>query len=170
MALDDFVKSDLEGSITLTDGNSNTMTLAFDNGDFSGGPFKEVLNEHVKYERRGKFTSVGLGARIYPTFSFTAMVHQFTDATADVLADFVLRNGKFASNQSTFGANHRVYAMDVKMDIEATDFGHSADMTFTLHDCVVTIDSFGEGRPSTISISGEVLGEVTGDLACDEVA
>jgi hypothetical protein len=155
MALDSFVKSDLEGSIVLTDGAANTMTLAFDMGDLSISNLKETLNEGLQYERRGRFKSAGLGARIYPSGTFSAMVHQFSDATADVLSDFVLKNGKFAANQSTYGATHPVYAINITLNIEGTSFGG---------------DSLTEGRPSTFSISFTSTGAVTGDLAAAEIA
>ena len=52
MALDSFVKSDLEGSIVLTDGAANTMTLMFDQGDLTISNLKQTLNESLQYERR----------------------------------------------------------------------------------------------------------------------
>jgi hypothetical protein len=169
MALDSFVKSDLEGTITLTDGAANTMTLAFDNGDLSVGPLADTLNEALQYERRGRFKSAGLGARLYPAGSFTAMVHQFTDATADVLSDFILKRGKFSGNQSTYGATHPVYAIDLKFDLEGSSFG-GVDSTVTFADCRCQIDTLGEGRPTTFSISFTSTGAVTGDLAVAEIA
>jgi len=170
MALDSFVKTNLHGTISLADGTGTplTMTLTFDRGDFSVGPLKDVLNETVKFDRRGKFLSAAPGARIYPSGSFSAYVHQFTDATADVLSDFLLRNGKYAAAVSTLGTSHPVYAVDITMTLEGTDFG-GVDSTFTLHDCVVVLDTFSEGEPDTFAISFEVLGQITGDLACAEI-
>ena len=169
MALDSFVKSDLEGSIVLTDGAANTMTLMFDQGDLTISNLKQTLNESLQYERRGRFKSAGLGARIYPSGTFSAMVHQFTDATADVLSDFVLKRGKFSSNQSTYGATHPVYAINITLNVEGSSYG-GVDSSVTLNDCSVQIDSLTEGRPSTFSISFTSTGAVTGDLAVAEVA
>jgi len=138
-------------------------------GDLSISNLKETLNEGLQYERRGRFKSAGLGARIYPSGTFSAMVHQFSDATADVLSDFILRNGKFSSNQSTYGATHPVYAINITLNIEGSTFGGS-DSTVTLNDCSVQIDSLTEGRPSTFSISFTSTGAVTGDLAAAEIA
>jgi hypothetical protein len=169
MALDSFVKSDLEGTITLTDGAAVTMSLMFDNGDLSVGPLAETLNEALSYERRGRFKSAGLGARLYPSGTFTAMVHQFTDATADVLSDFILKRGKFSGNQSTYGASHPVYAVDITFALAGASFG-GVDSTVTFADCRCQIDTMAEGRPTTFSISFTSTGAVTGDLAVAEVA
>jgi hypothetical protein len=170
MALDSFVKSDVEGTITLSDGTGTpvTMVLAFDQGDLSITGLKQTLNETEKYERRGRLKSVGPGSRIYPSLSFSAMVHQFTDATASVLSDFVLKANKYSGNVSTLGTSHPVYALKVTFDLEGTDFG-GADSQVILDDVVMTMD-FAEGRPSSFSIAGEVLGAVTGDLAASEIS
>lgn len=170
MALDSYVKTDLNGTVTLSDGTGAPLSivLAFDNGDFTAGPYQDLMNEIEAFERRGKFTSLAPGSRFYPAGSFTAMVHQFTDASADVLSDFLLRNNKFSAAISTSGTNHPVYTVDVKFDIEGTDFG-GVDSTVTFADCVVRIDNITEGRPTTWSVSWTCYGTVTGDLGMAEV-
>jgi len=170
MALDTFVKTNIHGTISLADGTGApvTMTLAYDQGDFTVGPLKAVLNETVKIERRGRFMSAAPGARIFPSGSFSAMVHQFTDATADVLTDFLLQQGKYSANVSTLGATHPVYTVDLTFLIEGSDFG-GTDSTVTFTDCDVTIDSLAEGEPDAFSISFEVLGAITGDLAAAQI-
>ena len=170
MALDTFVKTHIHGSISIADGTGVpvTMTLAYDQGDFSVGPLKAVLNETVKIMRRGRLISAALGDRIIPSGSFTAMVHQFSDATASVLTDFLLQQGLYAANVSTLGALHPVYTVDLTFNIEGTEFG-GVDSTVTFTDCDVTIATLAEGEPDTFSISFEVLGAVTGDLAAAQL-
>ena len=75
MALDSFVKSDLEGTITLTDGAAVTMSLMFDNGDLSVGPLAETLNEALSYERRGRFKSAGSLVPVWHFYSDGPPVH-----------------------------------------------------------------------------------------------
>ena len=50
-----FVKTNVSGKLTLADGTGTpvTLELAFDRGDLTVGPIKEVLNEDVAIERRG---------------------------------------------------------------------------------------------------------------------
>lgn len=172
MALTNFVKNNVQGVIVLKDGAGvpNQMTLAFDRGDLSIGPLAWVLNELVKIERRGKFKSANVGARFYPQLSFSAWLAQFTDAAADVVADFMLKRGKFAGNVSKFGSGHPVYAIDLQYTLEGTNYGDTADHTFTATNFVPRLDSFTESIDGNqIAFSGEVLGPITGDLAVAEV-
>ena len=86
------------------------------------------------------------------------------------MTDFVLKNNKYSGNVSTLGANAQIYAVDITLTIEGTDFGDSADHAFVLTDCVVTMDEFAEGEEDLVSFSFEVLGDITGDLACSEIS
>lgn len=172
MAVSTVYKTAIDGSIKLLDGTSGTpleITLSYDNGDFSCGPLKDVLNEDVAFERRGKFMGVRAGARIYPTGSFTATMTQFSDATAGTLADFLLRNGNYSAAVSTLGSTAEIYTVDIELTVEGTDHGDAADHTMTLEDCSVRIDSFSEGEPNSFSISFTCYGAITGDLAADEL-
>ena len=170
MALDSYVKSDVEGTITFVDGTGSPVShaLVFDRGDINIQNLKKILNETEKYEARGRLKSVGPGSRIYPTVAFSAFFHQATDATGSTIPDFLLKANKYSANVSTLGANHPIQTVNIQYDIEGTDFGGS-DTTFTLNDVDCTIN-FTEGRPSSLSISGEVLGAVTGDIAVAEIA
>jgi hypothetical protein len=169
MALSNYVKNDVQGSITLKDGTGTpvTMDVDFDLGDVSLSGLSEKLNESVNIERRGKLKDVGYGARTYPSLSFSILVAQFTDASADVVTDFLLRQGKFSGNISTLGAG-RPYAVDVVFTIEGTAVD-GTDHTWTAHDFVPNQD-FSEGSPAdTIAVSGDVRGPITGDIACSEI-
>ena len=172
MAISTVVKNDIEGSIVLSDGTGSPVTLTVDvcRGDFSGGPFREVLNETVVIERRGQFKGLAHGPRIYPTFTFTAHMTEFTNASVGVLSDFLLRQGAYASNISTLGANARKYTLDIALTWEGTDLGDDADSTLTMTDCEIVIDSLSEASEgNSFSISGTCYGAVTG-LAASEVS
>jgi len=171
MALSTNVKNFTAGSIVLADsGASNSMTLDFDQGEFKLGPLKSIMNVVTPYERRGRFKSAAYGEREYPAGSFTSMVAQFTDASASVVTDFVLKRNNFSGNVSTLGTGTKTpYAIDITFNLEGTDTADSVDHTFVCHDCIVTMDEFAEGDPDTVSFSFIVLGEIASDLAVDEL-
>lgn len=162
MAVSTFVKNNTNGEIRVADANALGMTLQFDQGDFTVGPIMDILQEVVKYERRGKFKSLNLSSRVYPTGSFTACVTQFTDATVAMFMDFILGTGAFAARVGTLPGPK--FACNITFKMEGTDFGDDDDHEFTLHDCIVTIDNFTEGDPNLLSFSFEVLGPITGDI------
>lgn len=176
MSVSGFVKTNVSGTIALADGTGTpvTLTLAFDRGDLTVGPLMEVLNEHVYIERRGQRVNVAHGNRVYPQVSFSAWITAFQDsgsAPGDLLT-FLLRTASsaYASNVSTLGSGTKVpYAVDVTYTLEGSDFGDSGDHTFTLHDCLFSIDSFTEAAEGcSISVSAQVFGPITGDIALDE--
>jgi len=178
MAVSGFVKTSTSGSITLSDGTATpvTLTLAFDRGDLSISGLKEVLNEDVVIERRGRFVNVAHGNRIYPTFTFSCWVSQFNDsgtAPGNILTWIQRTTGSaYAANVSTFGSGSSIpFACDVQYDLEGTDFGDSADHQIILNDCQLQIDSLVEAAEGmSLSVSGVVRGAVGGDLEMAEVA
>jgi len=170
MALSNFVKNFGNGTIVASDGTGTpvTMTLAFDNGDLSLNNVKKILRETVAYERKGLLKTVSLGNRIYPTISFTLQMAQFTDASASVFNDFCFFQNKYVANITTLNDNDQEYAIKLQFTAEGTNFGDSADHTFTADDCVPILDSFSEGDPNTFSFSFTVYGAITGDIAAAE--
>jgi hypothetical protein len=171
MAVSEYAKTDIHGSITLSDGTGTPVTLAlsYDMGDLSITGLAEKLNEVTAIQRRGKHVSLAHGARTYPSVSFSAIMTQFTEASAPgTLADFILRRAAYSANISTTNAGG-VYTIDIVLTIEGTDFSDAADHTVTLTDVACTLD-FAEGAPNSFSISGQVYGAVTGDLATTEIS
>ena len=173
MAKSTYVKSNVMGTILIEDNTPTTKldyTCTFDMGDFSLSGLKEGLREVVVHERKGNLCGLSYGARVYPSFSFTAKMAQFTDATSGTLSDMVLRTAtsEYAAAVSTLGAG-RPYTLDLTFTIEGTDYGDDLDHTFTLEDCHLSAD-FSEGDSDTFSISGTVYGAITGDLAQAESA
>ena len=171
MALSNYVKDFTRGSIRLSDGTGTPLfiLLDLDQGDLTFGPLQDELNEVVPYQRRGKLSGIGRGERIFPSGSFTVQVAQFTDASAKVISDFILRNGAFSAAVSTRGSG-QVFTIDLRFVMEGTDHGDSADHTVTLEDCYCQIASFDEGAPNTISVNFVCYGAITGDLSCAEIA
>lgn len=176
MAISQYVRTNVSGEITLTDGAATQLTLAFDRGDLSISGLKEVLNENVRIQRRGKFVNTAHGARIFPTVSFSSWVSAFQDsgmAPGDLITWIQRASGSaYASLESTYGsASGLPFAFDVTYTLEGTDFGDSADSTFTLHDCEVDSFDFAEAAEGlSITVNLTVTGEIDGDLDMDEVA
>ena len=148
---------------SLLDGAALDLAVQFTDGDFSVDVLKEQLSETTAYEARGVKTSLRHTTRIYPTFSFSAQMTQFTNASA-YLTDAVLRNGAWAAAVSTDGASADVYTLDVKINVEGSNFGDGADHSFTLEDCELAV-AFAEGDPHKFPISGVCYGAIVGDLA-----
>lgn len=178
MAVSGFVKTNVSGAITLLDGAATPveLTLAFDRGDLSLSTLKEVLNEDVAIERRGRFINSAHGARVYPSISFSCWISAFQDsgvAPGNILT-WIQRTASsaYASLVSTLGTGSSVpFACDLRYTLEGTDFGDSADHTFTCNDVQLQIDSFTEAAEGlSVAISGMVRGGITGDLAMAQVA
>tara|TARA_R110002110_G_scaffold85307_3_gene221870 strand:- start:274 stop:798 length:525 start_codon:yes stop_codon:yes gene_type:complete len=173
MAKSTVVKTNVMGSLTATDATPTTpLTYActFDMGDFSLSGLQEGLRELVIHERKGNYCGMSYGARVFPSFSFTAKIAQFTDSASGTLTDFVLRTAgsEYATAVSTSGTG-RPYTTTWTFVIEGLDVGDDADHTVTLEDCHLTAE-FAEGDADSISISGVVYGAITGDLAQSEKA
>ena len=176
MARSGIVKTNVSGSIAFADGTGTpvTLTASFDRGDFVLSDAKEVLNEDVAIERRGRYINSAHGARVYPQVSFSCWADAFVGVTSAPGTElgYLMRSGQYTANVSTLGSGTSVpYAINITITIEGTDFGDSADATITLHDVQVSSFSFTEASEgNSLSFTGIVRGEVDGDLALDEVA
>jgi len=160
------IKNMSDGTITLKDGTGTplSVTVKFDNGDFSVDGLKAKLRETNPYQHRGVLSSVRHTTRTFPTGTFTCSMSEFTSATANSVSDAVLKNGAFAAAVSTLGANADVYTLDIVITEEGTTFGDSLDHSFTLEDCEISM-AYNEGDPNTFSLSFTCYGVVAGDLA-----
>ena len=171
MAKSTYCKTNVMGSLSAVD-NTPTTPLSyacpFINGDFSLDGLVDGLREIVATERKGNLCGLSHGARVYPTFSFTALVTQFSDATSGTLTDFIMRTtgSEYAAAISTSGTG-RPYTTTWSFVIEGSDFGDDADHTFTMADVHITA-SFAEGDSDTISVTGTVYGAITGDITASE--
>lgn len=159
-----FIKTNVQGTLTLRDGTGTPVTLAmsYDMGDVEIGPLMEELNEVVKIERRGKFVTLQRGKRVYPTIKFSAWCGNLVGGSTSAPGtptEFATKKGAYSANVSTLGAN-RKYTIDIALAIEGTNFGDAADETITCEDVVCSI-TWKEGpEGNTISIDGEILGSI----------
>lgn len=172
MANSSFVKTNLFGVLKLVAGGGVTLTVPIDKGNVAVTNLKQVLNENVKVETRGRLRSVTLGARIYPEVSFDAFLAEMTNVLAGNVVDFILKRGAYSGNVSTLGANHPVYAFHVELVTEGTNFGDDADMDLVVQHVAPTMDFGEDAGGNAIAVKGECLGKVllNGADLCAEVA
>lgn len=169
MALSTVVKNSFtSGSIIVSDGTGTplTVTVQFDQADFAVSGLKDKLKDVTAYQTRGTLHSVRYAARSFPTLSFSFMVSEFSEASAGTLIDMITGKSStpFAARVSTLGATADVMTFDVKLTVEASDFeSGTSDLSLICEDVFLEFD-FSEGDPDTISVSGTIYGNVTGNL------
>ena len=163
MAISSVAKNFRDGTLQIEDGTGSpiTMTVQYENGDFSLSGLNQSNHEINKYLDRGDFFSARKTNQSFPTISFTAIFTDLSDGTDKTLVDACLKQGAFSSGISTLGANADVWAVKLTLTIEGTDFGDSADHVITMDDVHITSVDISEGDPDSFSISGEVLGTIT---------
>lgn len=160
------VKTWVDGTITIKDGTGTPISLSvrFEDGNLQLGGLGRKLREATPHYARGRLVALRYGNAKPVSFSFSAMMSEFTSATATSLMDAVMWAGAFASGVGTRGANEEVKTHDVVYASEGTNFGDSADHTFTMEDCYLEID-FAEGDPNKFTVNGICYGAMTGDVA-----
>lgn len=153
-----------KGVMRLSDGTGTpvTLTVPLEQGNYKIGPLKRKLNEAVKYETRGVFRGLGYGKRIYPSLTFSALLGNLIGSSASApgsLLEMLVGLGAYSANVSTLGAN-RDMTLDVRLTVEGTDWGDTADETIDAEDCLCTAE-FQEGEEGNmLSVTCEVLGSI----------
>lgn len=157
-------KGAVSGAVTLLDGTGTPVSLAalYSHGDLAGTNLSGKLNEVTPVESRGNLHGLIHGARRYPEVSFTVYANNIVGSSASAPGtpyEFVNQIGAYSANISTSGAG-RPYTVDVRLTIEGTDQGDTADETITFEDCRVT-PSFNEAMDgNTIAFSATCYGNV----------
>jgi len=158
------IKLATDGSMTLLDGTGTPVTLAlqYSDGDFSGTNLADKLNEVVAIAPRGKFKTLGSGARRYPEISFSVfcgnIVGSSTSAPGTPL-EFLGGYGAYSANVSTLGTGRRM-TVDVRLTVEGTDYGDAADETITFEDCHLTGTYTESMEGNKLSVTGTCYGAV----------
>lgn len=156
------VKNFRDGQLVLKDGTGTpiAVTIQFESGDFSISGLSANSNTEVTtYLDRGALGSVRLTSQTFPTWSFSAHMVEFSDATEKTLWDAVNKTGTFASAVSTI-TNSDVYGLDCVINIEGTSLGEATDHTLTLVGNRITLD-FSEGDPNSFTVNGTCFGTIT---------
>lgn len=145
------------GSIALKDGTPLTVTLQFGMGDFSVSGLCPNLREVTAYESRGVLIATRQTTRVYPTLTFSAMVAEFSEATAGTICDMIHGTSQYAARVSTRVGDAMCF--DVVLTIEGTNYG-GVDCNWTFEDVHIKWD-YAQGDPDKVSFSGTVYGNIT---------
>ena len=163
MAISGVTKNFRDGTLAIEDGTGTpiSMTLAYEDGDFSISGLGESQKEVAKYEDRGDFYCARKTKTKYPQFKFTAHFTDLHDATEKTLLGVAKKIGAWSAGVSTLGANAEVWAVKLTWTIEGSNHGDAADHVLILDDCIITDFGVSEGDPNKFTITGEVLGTIT---------
>jgi hypothetical protein len=140
-----------DGSITLSDDNSNSATLALANGDAQLSGLVPDGREAEVYQSRGATSGVRKGQRVYPTFTVSAQVEGDNQAFHD-LAQGVTAG--FTSTLADLG-DYPGCDLDFSFDYGAESRDLVAD------DVILTGWEFQEGSPNTVSMTFQIVGPLT---------
>jgi hypothetical protein len=174
MAVSSHPKTQHSWVVTFADGTGTPITLALSNDTSVNvdGLTGRALNELVKVQRRGKHFGVGYGPRVYPqvTIEFIHNGWEGNGTAPGTPLEFALFQNTYSANVSTSGSGTRsVKTIDIRIAAEGTDYGDSQDHAITLEDCMLTAHGLlSDGDPGTYSMTFDILGAITGDLAYAE--
>ena len=156
------MKNFRDGLIQLASGGGSpvSMSVQYENGDFSLSGSNQGNYEHTKYLDRGDLGSLRRTVRSFPTGSFTAQLTELADATNNTLWDAVNKTGSFSAAVSTLGSTADLYTLNITLTIEGTQFGDATDHVLVMNDCRCSID-VAEGDPDSFTLNFEVLGSIT---------
>lgn len=149
----------------LSDGTGTPVTLNVPmlRDDFNApGTLMETLNEPVIFSAGGAFLGVGDGAPTYPQISFSVFVGNIVGSNGTAPgspSEFVLGKNAYSANVPTIGASRKM-TVDVRLTIEGTNWGDSADETIDYEDVMFNGDFAVSPDGNTITFTGTVLGSI----------
>jgi len=150
-----------DGTLTLGDGTGTpvTLTIPYDNGNVKIEDFEADDQEAQAFESRGGtiYAIRDVKKKISTKITFTADFVGATDSAKANLLDFIRFTNKYSANVSTLAAaNGKAKLISFKWAFERTNFGATADGSFTYKYCRAKA-SIEEGVPSKFSISLEAF-------------
>ena len=158
MAATTVVKVRRDGTITFADnagfGGANTYTVAYENGDLS---FNREKSDRVVIRDRGAIAGLRKADDPVNQISFSVHMRDFTDGTSDALVDVLDFAGAASGWTTTGGTGYEEKLLDIKITVEGSNHGDSADHTATFTK-VLFIWDFAEGDPNVVNVSGEIYG------------
>jgi len=150
-----------DGTITLKDGGSATLEIAYEEGNLT---FEVTKADQTVIRDRSVITTVRKGdEQPAATGSFSAYMREFADNTnAGSIVDFINKTNNYSGNSTaaTAGLYVEEYAVHIEYQVAGTAFGDDANHKATLNTCIATV-SFTEGDPSMFNISFTCYGGVT---------
>ena len=145
-----------DGTITITNGDATTYTVAYESGDMSMNFDK--AERIVIYDRA---TIVGLraGNDPVPTISFSCHLRELADSTEDTILDFVYQTNNSSGASSTGGTGFEQFLVTV--EFQANMSALSGSNTKATFEKVLLTAAVSEGSPDSIAFTGEVYGSIT---------
>lgn len=145
-----------DGTITITNGDATTYTVAYESGDMSMNFDK--AERIVIYDRA---TIVGLraGNDPVPTISFSCHLRELADSTEDTILDFVYQTNNSSGATSTGGTGFEQFLVTV--EFQANMAALSGSNTKATFEKVLLTAAVSEGSPDSIAFTGEVYGSIT---------
>tara|TARA_B100000902_G_scaffold399923_1_gene473670 strand:+ start:6477 stop:6959 length:483 start_codon:yes stop_codon:yes gene_type:complete len=145
-----------DGTITITNGDAVSYTVAYEAGDFNANFDK--AERIVIYDRA---TIVGLraGNDPIPSISFSVHLRELADNTEDTILDFVYKTNNSSSATSTGGTGFEQFLVTVEFQADMSALGGSN--TKATFQKVLLTASVAEGNPTAVSFTGEVYGSIT---------
>jgi hypothetical protein len=160
MAESTVVKVRRDGTITILDGAGSPLsyTVAYENGDLS---YAEDKAGRIVIRDRGTIVGLRAGDDPVQSLSFSVHLRAFAiTATNATLIDVIQRTGAWVAATSTGGTGFEQFLVTVKITVEGTDQGDSADHVATFAKVLLTYD-VKEGDPDTLNVKGEIYGGIT---------
>ena len=170
MAVDTLAHTINNAAVVLADGTGTpvTLTLTNDTSVTLDGLSGRALNDVSHFQRRGSHYASAHTQRIYPTITIEFIHSGFVGSGAEPGSpmEFATFQGTYAANVSTVSVGTRgVKTIDIQLTLEGSDYG-GTDGTISCTDCALkSMTPYTDGEPSTYSMTFDVTGEVTGDLA-----
>lgn len=160
MAFSTVPKVRRDGKITLKDGGTASLEIAYEEGNLT---FEVTKADQTVIRDRGVITTVRKGDdQAAATGSFSAYMREFADQTnAGSILDFINKTNNYSGNTSATSSDVYVeeYSINIEYDVEGTDFNDDLDHKATLTQCICTV-SFTEGDPNMFNISFTCYGGV----------
>lgn len=177
MATGSVVKQAHDCTITITDGAALSYSPSLFDGNVTIGNFQRKQREVATYEVRGQLKAVRHTNRVYPTFTLTIQLANYSGSVdvdgateTESPADVFNRTGTWSAATSTLPVNlggGDVFCVDIEIVLEGTDLGDSADHTITANS-VRGVVSPVIGEPATYQIECTVYEGFTGDISIIE--
>ena len=158
------VKNFRDGSLLIKDstGTPVSITVQFEEGNFSLSGLQQDLTEVSAYLDRGSLCSLRKTNQVFPTFSFSSYMTHFTSGGSGAISilEFIKQVDGGSSLTSGSASKGDVMTFEVSITVEGTDFSDTSDHKITMAECVLSVD-YAEGDPSTFSVSGTVYGTIS---------
>lgn len=145
-----------DGTITITNGDATTYTVAYESGDAS---FNLDKAERIVIYDRSTIVGLRAGNDPVPSISFSCHLRELADSTEDTILDFVYQTNNSSAATSTGGTGFEQFLVTVEFQANMSSLGGSN--TKATFEKVLLTASVSEGNPDSIAFTGEVYGTIT---------